>query len=231
MALVKCKECGEQVSSSAKSCPKCGAKPPKQHTTAALVMLVFIGYAGYAAIKGTLTKPSVGAASAGVVQSQEPVVPDRKSQWEVLTSVDKMTGVRKIFAISPTVAPTERMDSPYQDVTAWLGVGCDGKSEWAYAGFSTSPNLTDTDTEDGYNKVRTRIKWDGAVQNVTLIQKWGSKVLNFDDERQAIPKMAGSNSALLELSWYGQSHPYFSFPMDGAAASIAEMRKQCSVKG
>ncbi|WP_394854470.1 zinc-ribbon domain-containing protein [Shewanella xiamenensis] len=26
MALVKCKECGEQVSTKAKSCPKCGAK-------------------------------------------------------------------------------------------------------------------------------------------------------------------------------------------------------------
>ncbi|HWT21663.1 MAG TPA: zinc-ribbon domain-containing protein [Variovorax sp.] len=29
MALVKCKECGAQVSSSAKSCPSCGAPPPK----------------------------------------------------------------------------------------------------------------------------------------------------------------------------------------------------------
>ncbi len=30
MALVKCKECGNQVSTDAKSCPSCGAKPPKQ---------------------------------------------------------------------------------------------------------------------------------------------------------------------------------------------------------
>lgn len=29
MALVKCKECGGQVSTSAKACPSCGAKPPK----------------------------------------------------------------------------------------------------------------------------------------------------------------------------------------------------------
>lgn len=29
MALVKCKECGSQVSSKAKACPSCGAKPQK----------------------------------------------------------------------------------------------------------------------------------------------------------------------------------------------------------
>lgn len=28
MALVPCKECGTEMSSTAKACPKCGAKPP-----------------------------------------------------------------------------------------------------------------------------------------------------------------------------------------------------------
>lgn len=30
MAVVKCKECGNQVSTKAKACPTCGAKPPKK---------------------------------------------------------------------------------------------------------------------------------------------------------------------------------------------------------
>jgi RNA polymerase subunit RPABC4/transcription elongation factor Spt4 len=30
MSLVKCKECGEKVSTKAKTCPNCGAKPPKK---------------------------------------------------------------------------------------------------------------------------------------------------------------------------------------------------------
>ncbi|HCI3908997.1 TPA: zinc-ribbon domain-containing protein, partial [Pseudomonas aeruginosa] len=29
MALIKCKECGAQVSNKAKACPSCGAKVPK----------------------------------------------------------------------------------------------------------------------------------------------------------------------------------------------------------
>jgi len=42
MALIKCKECGNQVSSVAKTCPGCGAKTPKRHTKA---QWLFIGLA------------------------------------------------------------------------------------------------------------------------------------------------------------------------------------------
>ena len=47
MALVKCKECGEQISTKAKSCPKCGATPPKKTsfvTWAVLVLIVLVVY-------------------------------------------------------------------------------------------------------------------------------------------------------------------------------------------
>lgn len=40
MALTKCKECGGQVSTKAKTCPSCGASPKKP-----LTMVAFIGYA------------------------------------------------------------------------------------------------------------------------------------------------------------------------------------------
>ena len=42
MALVKCKECGEQVSTKAKACPKCGAKPPRKTTRAAWMALFLV---------------------------------------------------------------------------------------------------------------------------------------------------------------------------------------------
>src|SRR5690554_8166700 len=45
MALKNCKECGEKVSTKAKTCPKCGAKAPKKTsflTWAVLVLIVFV---------------------------------------------------------------------------------------------------------------------------------------------------------------------------------------------
>ncbi|KES23077.1 MULTISPECIES: zinc ribbon domain-containing protein [Pseudomonas] len=44
MALMKCKECGSQVSTKAKACPTCGAKPPKK-TIGTLSGLIIIGLA------------------------------------------------------------------------------------------------------------------------------------------------------------------------------------------
>ena len=38
MALVVCKECGSKVSTDAKACPSCGAKPPKRTRVGSLVV-------------------------------------------------------------------------------------------------------------------------------------------------------------------------------------------------
>ncbi len=45
MALIKCKECGNEVSTEAKNCPKCGAKIPKKWGPLRIifgVLLVFV---------------------------------------------------------------------------------------------------------------------------------------------------------------------------------------------
>lgn len=42
MALIKCHECGMEVSTEAKTCPKCGAKPTK-NMSAGMVMLIAFG--------------------------------------------------------------------------------------------------------------------------------------------------------------------------------------------
>jgi RNA polymerase subunit RPABC4/transcription elongation factor Spt4 len=230
MALVKCKDCGEQVSTSAKSCPKCGSPPPRRSSAFIWLALILVVFAAYMATDTTTasTSTSVGLASSGSPRRPDPVQTVRKPQWEVSTSVEKMTGKRQAFASSPTVSAAERMDFPYGDVRAWLGVGCDGTDEWAYIGFSSAPNLTDTDTESGYNRIRTRIKWDESLEDVTLTQEWGAPFLHFRDDDAAIARMATAGSALLELNWYGQGRSYFSFPLDGSSASIATIRRQCS---
>lgn len=49
MALVKCKECGEKASTKAKTCPKCGAKPPKKTSIVTWGILALILFAIYGA--------------------------------------------------------------------------------------------------------------------------------------------------------------------------------------
>lgn len=63
MALIKCKECGNKVSTTAKTCPKCGAEitadeireAPKKTSARKMTLIIFIGFAGVIAFLSVQT--------------------------------------------------------------------------------------------------------------------------------------------------------------------------------
>jgi hypothetical protein len=203
MALQECKECGYDVARSAKTCLNCGApNGPKQYS---LFKTLFIGIVVLAIIGGfpsndepssSYSSPSTQPAVNSKLKPAAKPSPPNPS-WGSVTSKDKMTGVVSGFATSKKVSAEPRMSFPYSGVEAWMGVGCKGNTKWAYFGFSTSPNLDDTETEDGYNTIRERIKWDDQVQYTSLFQEWGATSIHFDNGSAAIAKIMASNSVLL----------------------------------
>ena len=148
------------------------------------------------------------------------------AQWDVSTSKDEMTGEVNSYCSSPSTSPTKTMSFPYGDTKGWLGIGCDGESEWVYAGFTNEPNLHDTGIRDGYNHIKTRIKFDDEVQDVYLSQKWNSKFLHFYDVG-VIDKIMKANTILLELDWYGEGSVYFRFSGGGSSKAINQIRASC----
>lgn len=234
MALVKCKECGEEVSTKAKACPKCGAKPPKKTSVITWIVLGLIVIGVFAANNSPAPSASPPSSNtpkntASVNQPAQVNTPELpKSSWSNSTSKDEMTGEKSAYANSLTVGPTKTMGFPYQDTQAWLGVGCDSKSEWVYVGFNTAPNLNDTEITDGHNIIKTRIKFDESIENVTLIQKWGASSIHFDSDASIITKIMNSKSALLELQWHGEQQTYFEFPLNGAGDTIQAIRVLCA---
>ena len=147
-----------------------------------------------------------------------------EGQWNTFTSEDEMTESKIWFANSPYVSPTEKMDFPYGDVEASLHVGYDGEREWAYIAFRDTPNIMNSEPGDGYNIIYTRIKWDDEIENIKLTQKWSSRFIHFKDDENIISNIINSNTALLELDWYGEEEVYFKFPLDGSAAAIEKIR-------
>jgi hypothetical protein len=107
MALIKCKECGVDVSTSAKACPKCGAKPPRKTSVLTWIMIaLFVGVV-YGMVKASLSPASTSSASraSGSVPAtaeapQAQAAPPTPPQWENTTSVDKMTGAKEFYATS-----------------------------------------------------------------------------------------------------------------------------------
>ncbi len=156
----------------------------------------------------------------------------QKPGWRTSESRDKMTGEFEAYAISPTIYPTEKMDFPYTGVNSWLGVGCTEKNIWVYFGFNEQPNIVGDETKDGYNEIRTRIKWGKELEYVTLTQTWGAKVLHFYyhnsfNDTPVVNKILSSDKILLELKWHGEGATYFEYPLDGAKKAITEIRNKC----
>lgn len=206
MALVTCQECGEEVSTKAKACPKCGEKAPKKTSLFTWLVFLFIIFVVYAANQNSTLTSSYSNSkiklsdTTNSINSETPKkVISPKPSWATSTSKDKMTGKFSAYASSPTVYLSKIMSFPYSDVNSWMGIGCDSKNEWVYFGLNSAPNLTKDETKDGYNLIETRIKWNDQLENVTLTQDWGAKFIHFRNDSSVMSKIVASSSALLEL--------------------------------
>lgn len=239
MALTTCKGCGDEIGKKAKSCPKCGEPVKRTHWFTWLVA-VFFGLVLVGAIVDA-DKPQVNASSDGVapedhsdlqeivVTSTKIPVPEKpKSKWYTFSSSDEMTGKFSAYTGMPDSRGYPEMEFPYGGVSASLHVGCSKKSEWAYFKFSQSPNLANTETEDGYNIIETTVRWDDKVESVRLRQNWGDSGIHFYNDGHAIKKIEGSSELLLRLTWHGQRDVHFKFSLLGSGNALKDMRTMCS---
>lgn len=97
MALIKCKECGQPMSSSAKVCPHCGKQRPSATKTGCAWIIVLFGAAIVWAIwKGASAPSSPPVTSANVATTQPPSTPavpaPPPESWSYGSSADSMTG-------------------------------------------------------------------------------------------------------------------------------------------
>lgn len=232
MALVDCKECGHKISTKAKACPNCGAKPAKKTSLFTWIILLGIVIAIYGLNQGSSKKVAPAASKTSQAASKPETakkVELSSPLWSTSETVDEMTGVFSAYAVSKTVSPTKRMESPYGDVGLWVGVGCDSKSEWIYFGFTKTPIPLKTRWDGKTRVVSSLVKWDDKIETVELTQEGGSKFLNFRIDAPAIAKLEASNFMLLEIQWYGQQKSHFKFDLEGSANALAEIRAKCAV--
>lgn len=235
MALIKCRECGAEISKKAESCPKCGAKqskPTSLFTWIITGLVVAVGWSTCSSYEDYTSRAKSSTSNTGSVKKSPPETNKQKKapeppSWRTFSSTDEMTGKTSHFATSPTVPADNPMGFPYHDVTSAIAVGCDASSEWAYFSFSEAPNITDDETKSGYNLINTRIRWDNSVGSVALTQTWGERFLHFKNDSDGIAKLSGANRVMLELKWYGQERPRFSYTLNGSSKAISEIRSKC----
>lgn len=232
MTVSACTSCGAEISKKAESCPKCG-EPGKKRTSGVtwFVLFIFIAF-GFATISQDSTPVASANADDSVLQEIEITstrieVPE-KPKWYTFSSIDEMTGKFSAYTGMPDSTGYPVMTFPYGRAKASLHVGCDKKSEWAYFHFNQSPNLAKTQTEDGYNIIKTTIRWDDKVEKIKLRQDWGAQSIHFQDGRSAIKNIAASSEMLLKLEYHGQQPVYFDFSLRGSTKALQDIRAMCA---
>lgn len=80
MAIVKCKECGAEVSTKAKACPKCGAKPPKKTSLITWLALLTIVVVIWLGGRGDSTPSSASAPAKVAAAPQKQAELDERSR-------------------------------------------------------------------------------------------------------------------------------------------------------
>jgi len=150
------------------------------------------------------------------------------AQWSSTSPViDKMTGEVSAYAFSDRVQSDPRMGFPYGNVKAWLGYGCKKNDDWVYIGFTLSPNFTKGDTQDGYDILELRVKWDNKIEIHRFHHTWGSKSIQFMHLESTLKGILESNKVLIEFNWYGEGNVYFEFSLKNSTKAIRSAKRIC----
>jgi hypothetical protein len=114
MALIKCKECGTEVSSKAVACPKCGAQVAKKSigcgTIIVVLVLGLIIIAAFSSIFSSGTKNGTSPSNTQAVSTPTPTIPG--SQWRYYNVDDEM-GKGTIYQAQVSSTNTVNFDFPY----------------------------------------------------------------------------------------------------------------------
>lgn len=112
MALIKCSECGKEMSTAAKACPHCGAKK-RQGWTLVRVILVFLFGAIFYKACSTRTDAPVTASSTPAPAPGAVVLTDSGAPgWLYNTADDAMSGSKMAVAALPSIEQLS-LEFPY----------------------------------------------------------------------------------------------------------------------
>lgn len=121
MALINCKECGQQVYNKAATCPGCGATIRRKSGCGSLILLgifgfIALGMLGHCASQmgGGTTNNTAGQHTAPDKEATPSPPPEPGAQWQYSHDTDPMTGKVTHFAIVPSTN-TVRFDFPYNE--------------------------------------------------------------------------------------------------------------------
>lgn len=132
MALIKCPECGKEVSKDAKTCPQCGhpikkEKPKKKHGCLITIIsvVVFFGIIGSVIIGAMGQNAAIQKSVSGVSDSSEYITMDEYNQIETGMTYEE---VQKIVGGTGEVSVQSETAGIKIIIVTWYGNGVAGSN-------------------------------------------------------------------------------------------------------
>jgi hypothetical protein len=156
------------------------------------------------------------------------LVPSSQAQWKTKKNVDEMEGTVTHYAISPNTPTTNNLSFPYQNLQMNLVVACNKSDVWSYLVFNKTANIQDTDYDsEGRQTFNSRIKWDDTIKNYEYVSEAGSRFVYFRYQTHT-NLIKSSNTALVEMKWYGAGSVYFQVDLSGSSSAINTIMSECN---
>lgn len=143
------------------------------------------------------------------------------SDWETDREMDPMEETKIIYILSKEVVePVKKLDDPYGDVVAKLGVGCKSGDHWAYIDFSDLNPAGRTTIIGGYQIFDLRVKWtagdgDKIIRKHRFKYKGSENHLRLHDPFQWMAYLMKYEKVMVELEWYRLGTAHFEWSIRG----------------
>jgi hypothetical protein len=199
MALIKCKECGSEVSNGAKTCPKCGAPIPKGTS-------IFTWFATFIFI---LIIFQVITPKSDATIEPAPKTAEQPQPWVYETDTDKMSGKESKFAKSVSTNSHD-LQFPYQGGTNMTIT------------LRKHPRMG-VDAYISVNKGQLDTNYDGTIISVKFDDKPlvkfsmnspddGSRdTLFFQNQKRFIENIKKAKRVIIEAQFYHDGNRQFEF--------------------
>lgn len=212
MVLKSCKECGNQVSDKAESCPQCGAKVKKEVPRWA-VWLVFISItmAIFASCQSSNSPPSSASSNSDSGLASEP-----KSNWVSNSSTDEMRGTKTQTTYTSSVNKVN-FEFPYSGGSN-LNLMVRNNASQKDVIITISKGQFLCGMIDG---CEVNFKFDNnPVQSITMVESdsHDSDILFIKYPKTAnsvIQKLKTSQKLIIEPKFYQEGSKQFTFELSG----------------
>ena len=225
MALLKCRECGADVSDRAKSCPSCGAP---------------VGGGGWKILFWVAVLCSIAAMSAYLLQdkpvkitkdelakAKSQLAKDLGLKWSFSESVDEMSGDKSYSTSSPLAYPGRVLSFPYRDLYSYISISCDKNGVSAMVYFSSSLSLVNAEFKRGAFRVESRTKWGDELNTTKFKFFSGGSALYPTHEKLFASQLVKATDLKIETHWKTAGTVVWDYSLNGASENIKRLSKTC----